>query len=226
MPLGGHHQKGGNRLTCLDSGASGQGLQPAVHGRIVDGITVVIASPETAAELLFQVRLEGGIVVCARAGVRNTGRESFMLIDTTPVQAQVPIENPDGWLLTGLHSRTPVLVPLPDPGGQVGIHEYGTFYQPDGTGLVFGPVGEPVYYAEFSWSCAEPGVFGLDAVTPMDGVRVDPGETRWGQEVALVSTPPERARTLGGFGRAVPRSAHRQGRAGRLEQLELSGQKR
>ena len=83
-----------------------------------------------------------------------------------------------------------MLAPLPDPGGQVGIHEYGTFYQPDGTGLVFGPVGEPVSYAEFSWSCAEPGVFGLDAVTPMDGVRVDPGETRWGQEVALVSSPP------------------------------------
>jgi signal transduction histidine kinase len=116
-----------------------------------------------------------------------------MLIDTTPVQARVPIEKPDAWLLTGLHPRTPVLAPLPGPGGQVGIHEYGMFYQPDGTGMVFGPVGEPVSYAEFSWSCEEPGVFGLDAVTPMDGVRVDPGETRWGQEVALVSGPPRTA---------------------------------
>ena len=68
--------------------------------------------------------------MCARAGVRNTGRESFMLTDTTPVHALVPIEKPDGWLLTGLHPRTPVLAPLPDPGEQVGIHEYGTFYQP------------------------------------------------------------------------------------------------
>ena len=48
-------------VTRLDSGASGQDLQPAVHGRIADGITVVIASPETAA----------GIVIPGEARRRN-----------------------------------------------------------------------------------------------------------------------------------------------------------
>lgn len=185
-------EKAGN-LTRLESGATEQSFKPAVHGSLNDGVTVVIPKPETEAELLFQLRLEGGMAVCARAGVRNTGKESIKLIDTTPLHARFQVENPSGWLLTGLHRRTPVLAPLPDIGAEVRIHEHGTLYQPDGTGFVFGPVGEPASYAGFSWSQTEPGVFGMDAVTPMDGVRVDPGETRWGQEVALVIGKPRAA---------------------------------
>lgn len=177
----------------LESDGASQTFKPSVQGTMADGMTVTISSPETKAELLFRIRLEGGIAVCASAGVRNTGRESFKLIDTSPLQASIRIENPADWLLTGLHPQTPVLAPLPGIGGEIHIHEHGTFYQPDGTGFVFGPVGEPVSYADFSWQLAEPGVFGMNAVTPMDGVRVDPGETRWGQEVALVVEKPQAA---------------------------------
>jgi signal transduction histidine kinase len=180
-------------VTRLDSGAAEHSFKPEVHGTIADGVTVVIPTAETNAELLFRVRLEGGMAVCSRAGVRNTGKESFKLIDTTPLQARILIENPAGWLLTGLHPRTPVLAPLPGIGADVHIHEHGTLYQPDGTGFMFGPVGEPVTYADFSWAPAESGVFRMNAVTPMDGVHVDPGETRWGQEVALVIGKPQAA---------------------------------
>jgi signal transduction histidine kinase len=177
----------------LESGAASQTFKPEIHGTMADGITVTIPSPETEAELLFRIRLDGRMALCARAGVRNTGKGSFKLIDTTALHARFQIGNPEGWLLTGLHSRTPVFEPLSNIGTGTRIHEQGSLYQPDGTGFVFGPAGEPVTYAEFSLSHTEPGVFGMDAVTPMDGVRVDPGETRWGQEVALVIGKPQAA---------------------------------
>jgi len=177
----------------LESGAASQTFKPEIHGTMADGITVTIPSPETEAELLFRIRLDGRMALCARAGVRNTGKGSFKLIDTTALHARFQIGNPEGWLLTGLHSRTPVFEPLSNIGTGTRIHEQGSLYQPDGTGFVFGPAGEPVTYAEFSLSQKDHGVVALDALTPMDGVRVDPGETRWGQEVTLVIAKPRTA---------------------------------
>ena len=131
-------------LLRLDSGGSGLGLPGAVATSQAEGIRVAIPSPEADAELLFQLRLEDGSALRLRAGVRNLGREPFQLIDTAPLAARIRIGEPAGWLLTGLHPRTALLAPLPRVGERVAIHEHGTFYQPDGLGFTFGPVGEPV----------------------------------------------------------------------------------
>ena len=201
-------------LLRLDSGGSGLGLPGAVATSQAEGIRVAIPSPEADAELLFQLRLEDGSALRLRAGVRNLGREPFQLIDTAPLAARIRIGEPAGWLLTGLHPRTALLAPLPRVGERVAIHEHGTFYQPDGLGFTFGPVGEPVTNAEFSWTRVDEGVFGMDAVTPMDGVRVDPGETRWGQEVAIVTGKPGTA--LGQWAAMVARSHGARVKAGAL----------
>jgi len=177
----------------LESGGAGPELASTISGSPADGIQVVIRSPEADAELLFQVRLEGGSALCFRAGVRNRGGEAFQLVDTAPLQARFRMDDPAGWLLSGMHPRTPLLDPPPGIGAEHRIHEHGTFYQADGEGFAFGPVGEPVSHAEFSWTRADSSVFGVDAVTPMDRVRVDPGETRWGQEVAIVVGTPRAA---------------------------------
>ena len=182
----------GVHLRRLDSAASQEHFAPEFHA--ATGKTMVrMLFPEASVELLFESRVDAGMALCARAGVRNTGQQPFKLVDTAALRARIHTATTKGWLLTGLHPRTPVLTPLDGIGGEVHIHEHGTLYQPDGTGFVFGPVGEPVSYADFSWSLDEPGVFRMEAVTPMDAVRVDPGETRWGQEVAVVVGKPQAA---------------------------------
>jgi signal transduction histidine kinase len=191
------------RRTLASEGA-GTTHPPEVRDASPAGLTWVQGFPEDSAELWFRIRLTEGNSWCARVGVRNTGIEPFELVDTTPLHALLRIGDPGGWLLTGLHPRTPVLSHPPKTAEEARIHEHGSLYRPDGTGFVFGPVGEPVSYAEFTWSGSAADLLALTAVTPMDRVRVDPGETRWGQEVALI--PGEPGTALGQWATMVARS--------------------
>ncbi|TAE74752.1 MAG: sensor histidine kinase [Verrucomicrobia bacterium] len=193
----------GKRWTLAPDGG-GPDRAPEVRESSPTGLTWVLGFPEQGAELWFRVRLEEGSVWCARAGVRNSGDEAFQLFDTTPLQANLRLGDPGGWLLTGLHPRTPVLAAAPGPGAEVRIHEHGSLYRPDGLGFVFGPVGDPVTHAEFTWKPGAADLVTMTAVTPMDGVRVEPGETRWGQEVAILPGEPRAA--IGRWAAMVARS--------------------
>jgi signal transduction histidine kinase len=188
----------------LAPGDSGSRRAPEIRESSPTGLTWVLGFPEVGAELWFRLRLEEGSAWCARVGVGNNGDKPFALIDTRPLQARLTTGDPGDWLLTGFHPRTPLLAAPPGSGETSRIHEHGSLYRADGRGFAFGPVGDPVSYAHFDWSGGDANSLAMDAVTPMDGVRVDPGETRWGQEIALVPGEPQAA--LGRWAAMVARS--------------------
>lgn len=163
-----------------------------------------ILFPGAGAELLLETRVDAGKALCFRVGVKNAGGRPFRFLSASPLQARIRDAATD-FLLTGLHPRTPVTA-MPLAAAPQRIHEHGMIYQPDGTGFVFGPVGAPVSYAEFLWSRSEDGVLSMDVVVPMDGVLVEPGETRWAQEIALVPGDPQDA--LAHWADSVARSHH------------------
>lgn len=193
-----------NGIQRLESGTVSPGAKPSVDGSAEDAMTVTLSSPETRTDLLFRFRFQGGSFIRASAGVRNTGVESIDLVEVSPIRGDLKPRNPNAWLVTGLHPRTPVIAPLSPSAADIHVHEHGMLYQDDGTGFVFGPVGDPVSDAGFTWRMADSGWLQFEAVTPMEGVRVDPGETRWGQEVAMVYGKPQVA--LSSWADAVAKS--------------------
>jgi hypothetical protein len=101
------------------------------------------------------------------------------------------------WILTSLdhttlHDGPPVSL-LDSSFRERTIREYGSLYQPDGTGFLFAPVGEPAAYltTTLARSAGEDWNISIDSV--MSGVTVDPGETREGQETAIWFRPPREA---------------------------------
>ncbi len=72
------------------------------------------------------------------------------------------------------------------------VHEYGSIYRKDGTGIFFGPVGEPLAYLENRVSSSKDGA-ALKIASDMSGVRVDAGESREGQQAVLLMEPPRQA---------------------------------
>jgi signal transduction histidine kinase len=193
----------GTRQWRLDSTAAHEHFSPEM--RSADGkSTAHMLFPGAQAELLLEMRIDAGMALCARVGVRNPGGRPFKFVSAHPIQARIRATG-SGWALTGLHARTPVTAEAPGAEPRR-IHEHGTLYRPDGTGFVFGPVGVPVSYADFAWARLDDGVFTMDASVSMDGVRVDPGETRWAQEIALVVGKPKDA--LASWADAVARSHH------------------
>ena len=72
------------------------------------------------------------------------------------------------------------------------INEYGSVYRKDGTGFLFGPIGEPLAYLENHIASSKDGAV-LKIASVMSGVRVDPGESRPGQQAVLLMEPPRQA---------------------------------
>lgn len=149
-------------------------------------------------ELLLRLgRIDGVPGVLLQAGIVNRGTEPVRLVSVTPATLEVAVAgDPSEWLVTALdesilHARpTTPLAEITDP---LTIREYGGLYRRDGVGFVFGPVGEPVAFVDARVSCLPDDRVSFVYRSDMSGVRVDPGETRWGQQVALLLEPPQRA---------------------------------
>ena len=70
------------------------------------------------------------------------------------------------------------------------IRETGGVYRRDGVGFLFGAVGEPLAYLKADFAHAGKGRVSFHITSEMSGVRVDPGETRWGQQAILLMEKP------------------------------------
>jgi signal transduction histidine kinase len=119
--------------------------------------------------------------------------------------------SPEKWMVTGLNNATPVLTTLgrldPNffiprkvdlafprglaPEGSLALFEYGGCYRDDGVGFLFGPVGTPVAFGLAFFRSLGQGKSGLTLLADMSGVRVEAGQVRWGQQVALFFEKPD-----------------------------------
>jgi signal transduction histidine kinase len=141
--------------------------------------------------------VDGMSGVLLQAGIRNTGTAALKLISVTPLAMEGQLEGslPE-WLVTAMvesAAEAPPVVAISDIFETLGVHEYGGLYRPDGNGFFFGPVGTPIAYVNAEIAHSGEGEISFRFSADMSGVRVDPGETRWGQQVLLLMEPPAKA---------------------------------
>ncbi len=166
----------------------------SAEGVVTPGPVTTIRFPNEDIELLFQLETRADAsAVLARAGIRNTGSTPVNFLSAVPVDAKWNLpEMLDGWLVTGLHPITPVVNALRDvrqSAGLAEVFEYGGCYKGGEVGFLFGPMGEPVAYVRAHFQGAEGRKVGFRLAADMSGVQVDPGETRWSQQVMLLFEP-------------------------------------
>ena len=149
-------------------------------------------------DLLFRLgRVPGVPGVLAQVGIRNTGKEPVRLISVTPLELEFGVAgNPAEWLVTALDqsvNEVSPVVALNEIRTPLRIHEYGGLYRHDGSGFLFGPVGAPLAYVDARLTPGDGAKLAFRYAADMSGVRVDPGETRWGQQVILLLEAPRTA---------------------------------
>ena len=146
-------------------------------------------------ELLIRVgRVPGVPGIMAQAGIRNVGQQPFELYVLRPLELTGQAHgNPADWIVTSLNPDNGHQTRLGDIVEPVHCYESGGFYRRDGTGFFIGPVGNPVSYINMRIAHGSGGDFTLKVTAQMSGVRVDPGETRWGQQVVLLAEKPQDA---------------------------------
>jgi len=150
-------------------------------------------------DLLFRLGYMPGVPgMLAQAGIKNTGKEPINLVSVTPaVMTGNVLGNPADWLVTSLtpsanHSKAVFkMAELREP---LHVEEGGGFYRRDKVGFLFGPVGEPIAFL-YTTLASDAARFSLRIEADMSGVRVEAGETRWGQQAALLTSPPHQALT-------------------------------
>ena len=114
------------------------------------------------------------------------------------VQAKLALPgSPGEWLVTAYDQSTNggganYIGTLAELANGLKVREYGSIYRKDGTGIFFGPVGEPLAYLENRVSASKDGAV-VQISSEMSGVRVDPGESRPGQQAVLLIEPPRQA---------------------------------
>ena len=172
-----------------------QRMLKSTEGVVTPGPVTVIRFPDETIELLFQLESRGDApAVMARVGIRNTGESPVELLSAAPVMAEWKLPaDLNGWFLTGFHPETPVLQVLREIYQPVKVYEYGGCYHTGGQGFLFGPVGEPVAFVQGRFARFGEDRMYFHFAADMSGVRVDPGETRWGQQVVLLMEPPRQA---------------------------------
>ncbi len=165
----------------------------------VASITVkTIHFPEQEISLVHRLgRIPGTSVVLMQAGIANRGRQPVQLVSVTPMQMEFSVTGkPSDWWITALNDSVETVQPvvaLEKAGQPLTIFENGGFYRRDGVGFVFGPVGTPVAYVNATIAMTQPSRVAFSYSSDMSRVRVDPGETRWGQQVAIVLEKPRAA---------------------------------
>jgi hypothetical protein len=150
------------------------------------------------ADLLFRFgRVAGVPGVLAQAGIRNVGKEPVCLMSVTPLALEMRVGgDPAEWLVTALDQSVKEVFPvvaLNEVRTPLSIHEYGGLYRHDGSGFLFGPVGQPLAYVDARLTPGADGKLSFCYSADMSGVRVDSGETCWGQQVILLLEPPRPA---------------------------------
>ena len=168
------------------------------NGQVTQGQVTSIFFPAENVELLFKLQSHDDTrAVVANAGIRNRGAQPVNLVSVTPIAATWTLpENLNGWFLTGLHPATAVVQALREIFHPVTIHEHGGCYHSSGQGFLFAPVGEPVAFVTGRLARFGAGKMYLTYTAEMSRVRVDPGQTRWGQQVVLWQQPPQKALPL------------------------------
>lgn len=151
-------------------------------------------------DLLFRLGQVPGVQgMLAQAGIKNSGREPINLISVTPaVMTGHVLGNPADWLVTSLTpsvSRSKAVFRLAELREPMQIDEVGGFYRRDKTGFLFGPVGAPNAFLYATLARDASDRFSLRMEADMSGVRVEPDETRWGQQMVLLMSPPQQALT-------------------------------
>ena len=183
------------------SSADGQMLASAAqtseatpYGQAKVTETIIRFEQEQVALLFRLAQVPGVPGVLAQAGIRNGGQNSVNLVSVTPVAAEFTVSgSPDEWLVTALDqsvNEMPPVVALREIRDVLKVREYGSLYRPDGLGFLFGPVGTPVAYVDARIAQSGGGKVSFLFAADMSGARVDPGETRWGQQVVLLIEPP------------------------------------
>ena len=147
-------------------------------------------------DMLFRFgRVPGVPGMLAQVGIRNTSPRPVGILSMRPVVVSGQLTGPaENWLVSNLHPVNNYATKrVVDIDYRLHVWECGGLYRPDGTGLLFGPVGTPVAYVDTSIENLGAGKVKLELTAQMSGVRVDPGETRWGQQVLLLVEPPQQA---------------------------------
>jgi len=155
-------------------------------------------------------KMDGTPVVLLQAGIKNSGNLPVHLWSITPLEMDAIIStnatagltrelqvsgNPEEWMITALNANTNIFTSLHDLKSPLNIVEQGALYRKDGTGFLFGPAGKPVAYLSTHVAVPREGRTGVSICSLMGGVRVNPGQSRWSQQVALFMEPPKTALT-------------------------------
>ena len=166
-------------------------------GSVSTGQVTTISFSDVGVELLFRVDpVPGSSGMMAQAGIRNTGSVSVSLVSLSPVEAKFQVlGDAKDWLVTRLDTSatavaSPVVTLMDKP---LSVNEYGGCYRRDGSGFLFGPVGSPSAYVNASFEPSPDGGVAVKIIAEMSDVPVDPGETRWGQQVLLLFESPRLA---------------------------------
>lgn len=154
-------------------------------------------------------RIEGLPVVLVNAGIRVFGKKGCDLMRVYPLwtisrsaaDGGLQLEGGAGeWLLTGVSVDDTGQKAIPQVVArslrdvqQAGVIEECTLYHRDGRGVLIGPVGAPEAFANMELSAMEGTRWNLALSSEMSGVRVNSGETRWGQQIGLFFEPPQAA---------------------------------
>lgn len=149
-------------------------------------------------ELLFRLgHVQGVPGLLAQAGIRNAGKTPLRLVSLQPVKLDGGVlGSPTEWLVTAMDMSIKTgdpVVGLDEIKPPMVVEEHGGFYFKNGNGFFFGPVGEPLAYVSATISHEGAGKVTFSYLSEMSDVQVDPGETRWGQEVILLAEPPRKA---------------------------------
>jgi hypothetical protein len=110
--------------------------------------------------------------------------EEAVVVDTARGGA-LEVESPGDWLLTPLMEDKPA-VPL--AGGEGDWKEAAMAYDKTGSGFLIGPTGPPEAFCQVQFNKGS-----LKAYAKMDGVLVQPGESRAGEQMLLCFEPPATA---------------------------------
>ena len=149
-------------------------------------------------DVLFRLsRVPGVPGVVAQAGIRNVGKAPVALAAVTPVALECRTAGSwSDWLVTSLvtsSQHATSVVAVADIREPLWVEEYGGFYRSDGAGFLFGPVGTPSAFLYTAVARDDGARVSLTVRADMSGVQVDPGESRWGQQAALLTLPPRQA---------------------------------
>ena len=147
-------------------------------------------------ELLFHFGQVPGVAgVLAQVGIRNTGPTAVNLYSMIPAALSGRLDGPPAdWLVSNLSPTNGYATKrVVDIDKRLHVWECGSLYRPDGTGFLFGPVGTPIAYIDTRIDAEGDGAVTLELTAQMGAVRVDPGETRWSQQVLLLAEPPPQA---------------------------------